>query len=92
MKKYIMMVLVCLCCILTGCGEDAEARLYPDKSDVCAEESDGISITIYTATGEVMKQFSIKSWYDFSYNDSYVSFDLDGKSYTYINCFIEIIE
>ena len=92
MKKLLMMVLVCLCCILTGCGEDAEARLYPDKSDVYAEESDCISITIYTATGEVMKQFSIKSWYDFSYSDGYVCFDLGGKTYKYINCFIEIIE
>lgn len=48
------------------------------------------TITIYTADGAVIAQYSGKI--DIEGNDGgYVLFDYDGKRYTYYNCFIESI-
>ena len=48
------------------------------------------TITIYTATGDVIAQYTGKI--DIEGNDGgYVIFDFEGKRYTYYNCFVESI-
>lgn len=48
------------------------------------------TITIYTADGEVIAQYTGKI--DIEGNDGgYVLFDYEGKRYTYYNCFVESI-
>lgn len=48
------------------------------------------TITIYTADGQIIAQFSGKI--DIEGNDGgYVLFDYEGKRYTYYNCFVESV-
>lgn len=48
------------------------------------------TITIYTATGDIMAQYH--GQIDIEGNDGgYVVFDYDGKRYIYYNCFVESI-
>ena len=48
------------------------------------------TVTVYTANGEVIAQYTGKI--DIDTNDGgYVKFDFDGKRYIYYNCFIETI-
>lgn len=48
------------------------------------------TITIYTADGEVIAQYTGKI--DIEGNDGgYVLFDFEGKRYTYYNCFVESV-
>lgn len=69
----------------TASGQRA---LIDQKSDI----GNGLerTITIYTADGAVIAQYSGKI--DIEGNDGgYVLFDYEGKRYTYYNCFIESI-
>ena len=54
--------------------------------------SNGIerTITVYTANGEVIAEYSGKI--DIDVNDGgYIKFDFEGKRYIYYNCFVESI-
>lgn len=54
--------------------------------------SNGIerTITVYTANGEVIAEYSGKI--DIDTNDGgYIKFDFEGKRYIYYNCFVESI-
>lgn len=78
-------VLGCIVYMNTATGRRA---LIDQKS----EFNNGINrtITVYTANGEPMAQYSGKI--DIAANDGgYVKFDFDGKRYIYYNCFIETV-
>lgn len=48
------------------------------------------TVTVYTANGDIIAQY--KGIIDIKDSDGgYVLFDLDGKRYTYYNCFVESI-
>lgn len=47
------------------------------------------TITIYTADGNVLKQYEGKI--DIEQDQGYVKFDWNGKRYIYYNCYIETI-
>lgn len=47
------------------------------------------TITIYTANGEVLKQYHGKI--DLEMDQDYIKFDWEGKRYIYYNCYVETI-
>lgn len=69
----------------TATGQRA---LVDQKSEL--ENGLNRTITVYTANGEVIAQYTGKI--DIEGNDGgYVIFDFEGKRYMYYNCFIECI-
>ena len=61
------------------------------RTDERAELQNGLDrvITIYTADGNVLKQYEGKI--DIEQNQGYIKFDWNGKRYIYYNCYVETI-
>lgn len=61
------------------------------RTDERAELQNGLNrvITIYTADGNVLKQYEGKI--DVEQDQDYIKFDWNGKRYIYYNCYVETI-
>lgn len=61
------------------------------RTDERAELQNGLEriITIYTADGNVLKQYEGKI--DVEQDQDYIKFDWNGKRYIYYNCYVETI-
>lgn len=87
-KKFIIMLIATfLGSTLVGCAS-WDRWVVDMKSDI----SNGLdrTITVYTANGEVIAQYTGKIDIQES-EGGYIKFDFEGKRYIYYNCFVESI-